>query len=113
MQQLQINGKTYNIISNLGSVENQRGSKRNVIRLDLDIDEKTFNKINWVDGTEWAILNTYKNPETEEMVTNPTQYSNYCLVCDKVIHADGKVSIYLGEPTSTELLESVLDDLLS
>ena len=65
----------------------------------------------------WSIIveESYWDEESHQTKVREVEFdkSEYCLVCDKVIHADtNNVTVYMGKYTNEELLESVISDLL-
>lgn len=108
---IKIGDKSYEIITNLGTVEYMRGARRNVVRIDTNLTETQFKKIGIKDNTRWSILQEETDAQGNQ-VEKEYDNSNYNLLGDLIIHSDGKVSFFMCQSTNAELLNSVINDLL-
>lgn len=107
---IKIGNKAYDLKSNAcGGTEYMRSCRRSVVRLDFLMQENEFNKIGFKDNISWVLLELREENGKEETI----EYDNsiYSMVCDKVIHFDGTVSIYLGKPTEIEILKAKYENM--
>lgn len=109
---VKVNNKTYDLGEEYqalnSSNEYQRGKNRELVKIDFNgMTEEEVKKIGFVDGITWSIIVKNENNEDTEF-----DMSTYSLVGNMLITYEGVVSLYMGKQTDTELLESMVNDLL-
>lgn len=88
------------------------GEARDVIRVTVAATHAEATE-KFVPGAVWAIRQFNVSPEGVELETfTDFDKSNYCVAGDIVDHRDGRVTVYMGKPTESELLRDTVDELI-
>ena len=109
---IKVKNKTYDLGDEYQALihynEYQRGNSRDLVKIDFNgMTEDEVKNIGFTDGITWSIIVKNENNEDTEF-----DMSTYSLVGNMVITYEGVVSLYMGKQTDTELLESMINDLL-
>lgn len=87
-------------------------ARRDVLKIDFPFGRAEYDKIGWQDFMQWSLVDEIPQ-ESGEPIINEYDKSEYYLICDIIERQDtNNVTVYMGKPTDTELLESTINDLL-
>lgn len=75
-----------------------RGEKRETLRLTLNADYADV-AVSFVDGAEFLLRSPAENGGCEDY-----DKSDYCVAGDIVDHRDGRVTVYMGQKTESEIV---------
>ena len=101
----------YGSVQVMGSAHSEI-ARRDTLKIDFPFGREEYDKIGWQDFMQWSLIDEIPQEEGEPIV-NEYDKSEYYLICDIIEKQDtGNITVYMGKPTDTELLESTINDLL-